>query len=126
MNRLGRSIEDPPVSAFQLGQLLDRIVDKTINGKIAKEVFESVVETGHDPDEIILRKGLRQIVDPEQIKVVVDSVIKGNEKLVEQYRAGKDKLFGAFVGLVMKALNGRANPALVNETLKRHLAATEE
>jgi aspartyl-tRNA(Asn)/glutamyl-tRNA(Gln) amidotransferase subunit B len=109
LNRLGRSIEDPPASAAQLGQLLDRIADNTINGKIAKEVFELVVETGEDPDAIILKKGLHQIVD---------------ENLAAQYRAGgKDKLFGAFVGQVMKALKGKANPALVNETLKRLLAA---
>ena len=126
MNRLGRSIEDPPVSAAQLSQLLDRIADETINGKIAKEVFETVVLTGEDPDAIILKKGLRQIVDESIIDFAVASVIEANSTLVEQYEAGKDKLFGAFVGLVMKALKGKGNPAKINETLKRHLGARKE
>jgi len=124
LNRLGRSIEDPPASAAQLGQLLDRIADNTINGKIAKEVFELVVETGEDPDAIILKRGLHQIVDENLIETAAASVIEANPTLAAQYRAGgKDKLFGAFVGQVMKALKGKANPALVNETLKRLLAA---
>ncbi len=124
LNRLGRSIEDPPASAAQLGQLLDRIADNTINGKIAKEVFELVVETGEDPDAIILKKGLHQIVDENLIETAAASVIEANPTLVARSRAGgKDKLFGAFVGQVMKALKGKANPALVNETLKRLLAA---
>ena len=124
LNRTGRTIEDPPVSAAQLGQLLDRIADSTINGKIAKDVFETVVETGKDPDTIILQKGLRQIVDENLIEVAVISVLEANETLVKQYHAGKDKLFGALVGLVMKnpGLKGRANPAKVNEILKRLLA----
>ena len=121
MNRTGRTIEDPPVSAAQLGQLLDRIADNTINGKIAKDVFESVLETGEDPDRIILQKGLRQITDQTQIDAAVDSVLKANAELVIQYKSGKDKLFGAFVGQVMKALKGKANPALVNEILKQRL-----
>jgi aspartyl-tRNA(Asn)/glutamyl-tRNA(Gln) amidotransferase subunit B len=123
LNRLGRSIDDPPVSAAQLGQLLDRIADNTINGKIAKEVFELVMETGEDPDAIILKKGLRQIVDESLIETAVTSVIEANPALVAQYKSGgKDKLFGAFVGQVMKTLKGKANPALVNEALKRRLA----
>jgi aspartyl-tRNA(Asn)/glutamyl-tRNA(Gln) amidotransferase subunit B len=123
LNRLGRTIEDPPVTAAQLGQLLDRMADGTINGKIAKEVFEIMVETGTDPDSIILQKGLRQIVDVAEIELAVESVIEANPTLVTQYRAGKDKVLGAFVGQVMKATRGKANPALVNETLKRRLAA---
>jgi len=126
MNRLGRSIEDPPVTASQLGQLLDRIADDTINGKMAKGVFEEVAKTGLDPDEIILRKGLRQIVDESQIENAVDSVIEGNGKLVDQYKGGKEKVFVALVGLVMKATKGKANPVLVNEALKRRLAAEKE
>jgi aspartyl-tRNA(Asn)/glutamyl-tRNA(Gln) amidotransferase subunit B len=122
LNRTGRSIEDPPVSAVNLGQLLDRMADSTINGKIAKDVFEAMVETGKDPDTIILQKGLRQIVDENLIEVAVASVLEANKPLVMQYRAGRDKLFGAFVGLVMKDLKGKANPAKVNEILKRLLS----
>jgi aspartyl-tRNA(Asn)/glutamyl-tRNA(Gln) amidotransferase subunit B len=125
LNRLGRSIEDPPVTADQLSQLLDRVADGTINGKIAKEVFEIVVATGEDPDAIILKKGLRQIVDETLIDVAVDGVLSANPALVAQYKAGKDKLFGAFVGQVMKAMAGKGNPGLVNETLRRRLAADE-
>jgi aspartyl-tRNA(Asn)/glutamyl-tRNA(Gln) amidotransferase subunit B len=97
------------------------MLDNTINGKIAKDVFEAMVETGGDPATIVAAKGLRQVTDTGAIDAAVDSVLEANRTLVEQYKAGKDKLFGAFVGQVMKAMQGKANPALVNETLKRRL-----
>jgi aspartyl-tRNA(Asn)/glutamyl-tRNA(Gln) amidotransferase subunit B len=121
LNRTGRTIEDPPVSAKQLGALLDLMGDNTINGKIAKDVFEAMVETGDDPAVIVDAKGLRQVTDTTAIDAAVDKVIAANQDKVAEFRSGKDKLFGFFVGQVMKAMAGKANPALVNETLKRRL-----
>jgi aspartyl-tRNA(Asn)/glutamyl-tRNA(Gln) amidotransferase subunit B len=121
LNRTGRSIEDPPVTAADLGALLDLIGDNTINGKIAKDVFETMVETGEHPTAIIDRKGLRQVTDTGAIEAAVDKIIAANQDKVAEYKSGKDKLFGFFVGQVMKAMQGKANPALVNETLKRRL-----
>ena len=122
LNRTGRGIEDPPVSAVQLGALLDLMGDNTINGKIAKDVFEAMVETGEDPVSIVDRKGLRQVTDTGAIDATVDQIIAANQDKVSEYKSGKDKLFGFFVGQVMKAMQGKANPALVNETLKRRLS----
>ena len=121
LNSTGRTIDDPPVTAVQLGLLLDLMADKTINGKIAKDVFEAMVETGEDPASIVDRKGLRQVTDTGAIDAAVDKIIAGNQDKVEEFKSGKEKLFGFFVGQVMKAMQGKANPALVNETLKRRL-----
>jgi aspartyl-tRNA(Asn)/glutamyl-tRNA(Gln) amidotransferase subunit B len=121
MNRTGRTIEDPPVSAAALGQLLDLMADSTINGKIAKEVFEAMVETGKDPAAIVDERGLRQVTDTGAIDAAVDAVIAANPEKVAEYRGGKDKLFGFFVGNVMKAMAGKGNPALVNAALKARL-----
>ena len=122
MNRLGRSVEDPPVNAAHLGQLLDLMADNTINGKIAKDVFEAMVETGKAPATIVDEKGLRQVTDTGAIDAAVDKIIAANQDKVAEYRSGKDKLFGFFVGQVMKAMAGKGNPALVNDTLKRRLS----
>ena len=122
MNRTGRTIEDPPVSASHLGALLDLMADSTINGKIAKDVFEEMVETGKDPAAIVDEKGLRQVTDTGAIDAAVDKIIAANQDKVEEFRSGKDKLFGFFVGQVMKAMAGKGNPGLVNETLKRRLS----
>ena len=121
MNRTGRTIEDPPVSAAALGQLLDLMADSTINGKIAKEVFEAMVETGKSPAAIVDERGLRQVTDTGAIDAAVDAVIAANPEKVAEYRSGKDKLFGFFVGNVMKAMAGKGNPALVNAALKAKL-----
>jgi aspartyl-tRNA(Asn)/glutamyl-tRNA(Gln) amidotransferase subunit B len=121
MNRTGRTIEDPPVSAAALGQLLDLMADSTINGKIAKEVFEAMVETGKDPAAIVDERGLRQVTDTGAIDAAVDAVIAANPDKVAEYKSGKDKLFGFFVGNVMKAMAGKGNPALVNAALKAKL-----
>jgi aspartyl-tRNA(Asn)/glutamyl-tRNA(Gln) amidotransferase subunit B len=121
MNRTGRTIEDPPVSAAALGQLLDLMADSTINGKIAKEVFEAMVETGRDPAAIVDERGLRQVTDTGAIDAAVDAVIAANPDKVAEYKSGKDKLFGFFVGNVMKAMAGKGNPALVNAALKAKL-----
>ena len=121
MNRTGRTIENPPVSAIALGRLLDLMADSTINGKIAKEVFEAMVETGRDPAAIIDAKGLRQVTDTGAIDAAVEAVIAANPEKVAEYRSGKDKLFGFFVGNVMKAMAGKGNPGLVNAALKQRL-----
>jgi aspartyl-tRNA(Asn)/glutamyl-tRNA(Gln) amidotransferase subunit B len=122
LNRAGRTIADSPVSAASLGKLLDLIADNTISGRIAKDVFEAMVETGNDPAHIVEQKGLRQVTDTGAIDAAVDSVLEANPVLVEQYKTGKEKLFGAFVGQVMKAMKGKGNPALVNESLRRKLS----
>ena len=122
LNRMGRAIEDPPVSAGHLGALLDLMADKTINGKIAKDVFEAMLESGGHPAAIVDAKGLRQVTDSGEIDAAVDAIMAANPDKVAEYKSGKDKLFGFFVGQVMKAMAGKANPALVNETLKQRLS----
>jgi len=121
LNRTGRTIETSPVSVANLGKLLDLITDQTINGRIAKEVFEAMVETGDEPVAIVDARGLRQVTDSGAIDAAVAEVLMRNAEKVAEYRAGKEKLFGFFVGQVMKAMAGKANPALVNEVLKRQL-----
>jgi len=122
LNRTGRSIADSPVSAAALGQLLDLLADQTINGRIAKEVFEAMVETGAPPADIVERKGLRQVTDTGAIDRAVEAVLAANPDKLAEFKAGKDKLFGFFVGQVMKAMAGKGNPALVNEALRQRLA----
>jgi len=122
LNRTGRSIGDSPVSAAALGQLLDLLADRTINGRIAKEVFEAMVDTGQPPASIVESKGLRQVTDTGAIEQAVASVLAANPDKLAEYKAGKDKLFGFFVGQVMKAMAGKGNPALVNEALRQRLS----
>ena len=121
LNRTGRTIGNSPVSAESLGQLLDLLADKTINGRIAKEVFEAMVETGEAPGAIVEARGLRQVVDTAAIDIAVETVLAANAGKVAEYRGGKEKLFGFFVGQVMKAMAGKGNPALVNEAIKAQL-----
>jgi aspartyl-tRNA(Asn)/glutamyl-tRNA(Gln) amidotransferase subunit B len=121
LNRTGNSIETSPVSAAALGKLLDLIADGTINGKIAKEVLEAMMDTGEDAAAIIDARGLRQVTDTGAIDAAVQAVLAANPDKLAEYKSGKDKLFGFFVGQVMKAMGGKGNPALVNEALKRVL-----
>jgi aspartyl-tRNA(Asn)/glutamyl-tRNA(Gln) amidotransferase subunit B len=121
LNRDNVDVAASRLSSTQLAGLLKRIVDSTISGKIAKEVFESMWESGRDADAIIDEKGLRQITDTGAIERAIDEVIAKNPGQLAEYRAGKDKLFGFFVGQVMKATGGKANPAQLNELLKRKL-----
>ena len=121
LNRTGTSIETSPVSAENLGALLDLIADNTINGKIAKQVFEDMVATGAAPAAIVEAKGLRQVTDTSAIDAAVDAIMAANPDKVAEYRSGKDKLFGFFVGQVMKAMAGKGNPALVNTAIKAKL-----
>jgi len=119
--KAGREIEDSPVSAEQLGGLVDLIADNTISGRIAKDVFAEMMETGQDAGAIVEAKGLKQVTDTGAIEAVIDQVMAAQADKVAEYRSGKDKLFGFFVGQVMKASGGKANPAMLNELLKKKL-----
>jgi len=125
LNRTGIGVAEAPVQAPALGQLLARIRDETVSGKIAKQVFESMWASGRSADEIIDAEGLRQVTDDSEIEQFVDQVLSDNPGQIEQYRAGKDKVFGFFVGQVMKSSKGKANPKRVNELLKQKLGASE-
>jgi aspartyl-tRNA(Asn)/glutamyl-tRNA(Gln) amidotransferase subunit B len=118
LNRDNLDIGAARVSAQQLAALLKRIVDSTISGKIAKEVFEAMWSEQKSADDIIEARGLKQITDSSAIESVIDAVIAANPKQLADYRSGKDKLFGFFVGQVQKATGGKANPAQLNELLK--------
>jgi aspartyl-tRNA(Asn)/glutamyl-tRNA(Gln) amidotransferase subunit B len=121
LNRTGRTIENSPVSAAGLGELLDLMADNTINGRIAKEVLEAMMDTGEAAGAIVDRQGLRQVTDTGAIDAAVDAVLAGNPDKLAEFKSGKEKLFGFFVGQVMKAMAGKGNPALVNEALKKKL-----
>jgi aspartyl-tRNA(Asn)/glutamyl-tRNA(Gln) amidotransferase subunit B len=121
LNRDNLDIGASRVPPEALCGLLRRIVDDTISGKIAKEVFEAMWSEGQSADAVIEAKGLRQITDSKAIESMIDAVIAANPKQLADYRSGKDKLFGFFVGQVMKATGGKANPAQLNELLKRKL-----
>jgi aspartyl-tRNA(Asn)/glutamyl-tRNA(Gln) amidotransferase subunit B len=122
LNRDNIEITASRISAAALAELLKRIVDATISGKIAKEVFESMWADGKAADAIIEERGLKQITDSSAIERVIDEVMAANPKQLADYRSGKDKLFGFFVGQVQKATGGKANPAQLNELLKTKLA----
>jgi aspartyl-tRNA(Asn)/glutamyl-tRNA(Gln) amidotransferase subunit B len=120
LNKKGLGIEDSPVAAAQLGKLIDLIGDGTISGRIAKDVFAEMVETGGDPAAIVEAKGLRQVTDTGAIEAAVDTALAANPAQVAQY-AANPKVLGFFVGQVMKATQGKANPALVNDLLRKKL-----
>ena len=121
LNRLGRGIADSPVPAAALGRLLDLMADGTINGRIGKEVLEAAMDTGDGPDAIVETRGLRQVTDTGAIDAAVAAVLAANPDKLAEYRAGKEKLFGFFVGQVMKATQGKGNPAGVNHALRQAL-----
>ncbi len=124
LNKDGLEITECPISTVQLAKLLNRIQDGTISGKIAKEIFEAMWQGDYerDADQIIDAKGLRQISDSSAIEQLVDEIIAKNPNQVAEYRSGKDKLFGFFVGQAMKVSKGKANPAQLNDILKQKLA----
>jgi aspartyl-tRNA(Asn)/glutamyl-tRNA(Gln) amidotransferase subunit B len=122
LNRSDLEITASPVSSEALAGLITRIRDNTISGKIAKDVFDGMWAGEGTADEIIEKRGLRQITDTGAIEKLVDEVLAANARSVEEFRAGKDKAFNALVGQVMKATKGKANPAVVNELLKRKLS----
>lgn len=121
LKETGTDITDSPVSAESLAGLLDRIADNTISGKIAKDVLDIMMESGSDADAIIEEKGLKQVTDTGAIDTLIKEVMDANPGQVEGYRGGKDKLMGFFVGQVMKASKGQANPGMVNQRLKELL-----
>jgi aspartyl-tRNA(Asn)/glutamyl-tRNA(Gln) amidotransferase subunit B len=121
LNRLGRSIEDSPVTPARAGELIRLTADGTLSGTLAKQVFEIMLETGEGPGAIVEARGLRQTSDTGAIDKAIAEVMAANEDKVADYRGGKDKLFGFFVGQVMKAMQGKANPGVVNELLKKAL-----
>ncbi len=123
LNKAGIEITDSPISPARLAGLVARIDDNTISGKIAKEVFEAMWQGEGDADAIIDARGLKQITDSGAIETLIDAVIADNPDQVEQYRAGKDKVLGFFVGQVMKQSQGKANPGQVNALLKEKLKA---
>jgi aspartyl-tRNA(Asn)/glutamyl-tRNA(Gln) amidotransferase subunit B len=114
------------VTAAALGGLLDLMADSTINGRIAKDVFEAMVDSGKDAATIVDEKGLRQVTDAAAIDAAVSDVLAANAANVTLYQSGNTKVFGFFVGQTMKAMGGKGNPALINETLKRRLVARKE
>jgi len=121
LNKDAKEVKESPVSAALLAGMLKRIQDNTISGKIAKEVFEAMWAGEGDADAIIEKKGLKQITDSGALEKVIDQVMAANPAQLADYRAGKDKLFAFFVGQVMKATQGKANPAQLNELLQNKL-----
>ena len=122
LNRLGRGLDDSPVSPEQGAELLALVADGTISGTIAKQVFEIMLETGDTAGRIVEEKGLKQTSDTGAIEAVIAKILADNADKVEQYKGGKEALFGFFVGQTMKAMQGKANPQIVNELLKKALA----
>jgi aspartyl-tRNA(Asn)/glutamyl-tRNA(Gln) amidotransferase subunit B len=122
LNKENLEVGASRMTAARLAGLLARIADQTISGKLAKEVFEAMWSGGAEADAVIAERGLRQITDSAAIERVIDEVIGKNPGQLAEYRAGKDKLFGFFVGQVMKATGGKANPAQLNELLRRKLS----
>ena len=121
LNKMGVGIEESPISAAQLGELVGLIEDNTISGKIAKTVFERMCDSGKGAKQIVSEEGLVQVTDTGAIEAAIDAVLAANPDKLAEYRGVKDKLFGFFVGQAMKATEGKANPAMLNEILKKKL-----
>ena len=122
LNKNNLKIKNSPVKAEDLGELIDLIEDSTISRKIAKNVFEEMFKTKKKAKDIIEKKGLKQITNIDEIETIIDKVLNNNKDKVEEYKSGKEKLFGYFVGQVMQETKGTANPGMVNEILKKKLA----
>lgn len=122
LNKMSKDLEESPVSAAQLGALIDLITSGKISGKIAKQVFATMVETGKAPDAIVAEQGLGQISDAGALSKIVTEVLAGMPDVVEKYKGGNDRVFGSFVGKVMAATKGQANPEIVNQLIKDELA----
>jgi aspartyl-tRNA(Asn)/glutamyl-tRNA(Gln) amidotransferase subunit B len=123
LNKAGLDISRSPVTAANLGGLVGLIADNTISGRIAKDVFAEMVASGRPASEIVEKKGLRQVTDTGAIESAIDQVMAQHGDKVAEYRAGKDKLFGFFIGQIMKATSGKANPAMLNDLLKKKLSS---
>ncbi|QXT36733.1 Asp-tRNA(Asn)/Glu-tRNA(Gln) amidotransferase subunit GatB [Sphingomonas sanguinis] len=122
LNRLGKDITQSPVSPAQAAELLALVADGTLSGSLSKQVFEIMLETGDGPSKIVEERGLKQTSDTGAIEAVIAEVLEKNPNQLGQYRGGKEALFGFFVGQTMKAMGGKANPAVVNDLLKKALA----
>ena len=122
LNKIGKSIKESPVSSKNLTKLIDLIKNNTISGRIAKEVFELMINDNRDPKVIVEEKGLIQESNVGELEKIIEKVLKENGDKVAEYKSGKDKLFGFFVGSVIKESKGKANPALVNDILKKKLS----
>jgi aspartyl-tRNA(Asn)/glutamyl-tRNA(Gln) amidotransferase subunit B len=121
LNRLGKTIDESPVSPVQAAELLQLVGDGTISGSLAKQVFEIMLESGEGAADIVEKRGLKQTSDTGAIDAEIDKILAANADKVEQYKSGKVALFGFFVGQTMKAMAGKANPQVVNERLKAKL-----
>ena len=121
LNEKGLDISDSPISSNNLSKLINFIKDGTISGKIAKTIFEIMAEKDEDPEKIINEKGLKQESNPEELVKLIEKILNDNQDKVKEYKSGKDKLFGFFVGQAMKVSGGKANPKLLNEILKTKL-----
>ena len=121
LNKSGKTLANCPVSPRMLGQLVELISNGTISGRIAKDVFADMFESGKTAQTIVDEKGLKQVSDSGAIETLIDQVLTANQDKVDQYRGGKDKLFGFFVGQVMKQSGGQANPGMVNQILRKKL-----
>jgi aspartyl-tRNA(Asn)/glutamyl-tRNA(Gln) amidotransferase subunit B len=122
LNKMGKSLDESPVNPAQAAELLGLVADGTISGSIAKQVFEIMLETGQGAAAIVEEKGLKQTSDTGAIEAVIAEILSSNPGQLEQYRSGKEQLFGFFVGQTMKAMQGKANPGVVNDLLKKALA----
>jgi len=123
LNDKGLSISQSPISSSNLAELIQSIKSGEISGRIAKEVFEIMIETGDNPKKIIESKGMKQQSDPKELEKMINEILDQNKDKVDQYKSGKDKLFGFFDGQVMKVSGGKANPQLANDILKKLLKA---
>jgi aspartyl-tRNA(Asn)/glutamyl-tRNA(Gln) amidotransferase subunit B len=121
LNDKNLEISESPISSGNLSKLINLIKDGTISGKIAKTIFELMLDGDKDPKKIVEEKGLKQESDPKALEALIEKVITDNPDKVKEYKSGKDKLFGFFVGQIMKFSGGKANPQLVNEILKKKL-----
>tara|TARA_B100001173_G_C15733984_1_gene439819 strand:- start:9 stop:659 length:651 start_codon:yes stop_codon:yes gene_type:complete len=121
LNDKGINISKSPISAKHFAELIQSIKSGEISGRIAKEVFEIMVKSGDNPKKIIESKGMKQQSDPKELEIMINEILIKNKDKVDQYKAGKEKLFGFFVGQIMKVSDGKANPQLTNEILKRFL-----
>jgi aspartyl-tRNA(Asn)/glutamyl-tRNA(Gln) amidotransferase subunit B len=121
LNEKNISISESPIKAKEMASLINSISSGLISGRAAKEVFEVMKDTGGEPIKIIEKKGLKQKSDPKELEVLIDKILEDNKDKVSQYKSGKDKLFGFFVGQAMKVSGGTANPQLVNDILKKKL-----
>ena len=121
LNNKGLNISNSPISAKNFAELVQSIKSGEISGRIAKEVFEIMIESGDNPKKILESKGMKQLSDPKELEKMINEILSKNKDKVDQYKSGKEKLFGFFVGQVMKLSGGRANPQLTNEILKKLL-----